>query len=171
MLAVRYRDHLFPYGSTSGFNNMDDDLNQVSLDGEASEAAPAPSHHVTVVAVSNGWLRPIRWLQALMAALLWLTLVYGLPLQTLRESRRIAKDELARLLQTGKPDTPAVMDAFDRATEQVLFSVAGPYFILGVSMLFLVAHLVTIKRRLDAAERNIRTLRDVVLGVDGVPLR
>ena len=119
----------------------------------------------------GGGSRTVRWLPALTAALLWLTLVYGLPLQTLRESRRIAKDELVHLLQTGKPDTPTVLDAFDRATEQVLFSVAGPYFILGVAMLFVVGHLVALKQRLHAAERNLQTLRDVVLGVDGVPLR
>lgn len=120
---------------------------------------------------SHGWPRVDRWLPALMAGVLWLLLVYGLPLHTLRESRRIAKEELAHLLQMERPDTPSILDAFDRATEQVLFSAAGPYFILGVATLFLVAHLVAVKRRLHVAERNIQTLRDVVLGVDGFPLR
>lgn len=106
-----------------------------------------------------------------MAALLWFVLVYLLPLHTLRESRQIARTELTHLLQTDRPNTPAILDAFDRATEQVLFSAAGPYFILGISTLFVIAHLVGVKRRLNTAERNIQTLRDVVLGVDGVPLR
>ncbi len=120
---------------------------------------------------SKGWSRPDRWLPTLLAATLWLVLVYGLPLHTLRESRLLARQELIHLLQTERPDTPSILEAFDRATEQVLFSVAGPYFILGIATLFLVAHLVAVKRRLNAAERGIQTLRDVVLGVDGVPLK
>ena len=110
-----------------------------------------------------------RRLPALTASALWFVFVYFLPLHTLRESRQVARVELTHLLQTERPDTPSILDAFDRATEQVLFSVAGPYFILGVSTLFLVAHLVALKRRLDVAERRIQTLRDVVLGVDEVP--
>ena len=111
------------------------------------------------------------WLPSLMAAICWFVLVYVLPLHTLRASRLTARTELTHLLQTDRPNTPAVLEAFDRATEQVLFSAAGPYFILGISTLFVIAHLVAVKRRLNAAERNIQTLRGAVLGVDGVPLR
>ncbi len=112
-----------------------------------------------------------RWLPAWLAAVFWFVLVYLLPLYALRESRRTARMELTQLLQTGRPDTPAALRAFDQATEQVLFSAAGPCFILGIATFFVIAHLVAVKRRLHAAERNIQTLRDVVLGVDGVPLR
>ncbi len=72
-----------------------------------------------------------RRLPSLMAALLWFVLVYILPLNTLRASRQTVRIELIHLLQTDRPDMPASLDAFDRATEQVLFSAAGPYFILG----------------------------------------
>ncbi len=106
-----------------------------------------------------------------MVAVLWFVLVYALPLHTLRESRQTARGELTHLLQADRPDTPAILEAFDRATEQVLFSAAGPYFILGVATLFVIAHLVAVKRRLNAAERNIQTLRDAILGVDGISLR
>ncbi len=106
-----------------------------------------------------------------MVAMLWFVLVYVLPLHTLRASRQIARVELTHLLQADRPDAPAILDAFDRATEQVLFSAAGPYFILGIATLFVIAHLVAVKRRLHTAERNIQTLRDVILGVDEIPLR
>ena len=105
------------------------------------------------------------------AAMLWILLVYGLPLQSLREARRLARVELTHLLQTDRPDTVAILDAFDQATERILFSAAGPYFILAAATVFLIAHLVAVKRRLDTAERDIRVLRDVVLGVDGIPLK
>ena len=150
---------------------MNDDLNHLPMRGDPSDAARSPRRLMDHAASSRGWPHAVRWLPRLVAALLWLTLVYGLPLQTLRESRRIAKDELAHLLQTDRPDTPAILDAFDRATEQVLFSVAAPYFILGLATVFITAHLAATKRRLYAAERNIQTLRDVVLGVDGISLR
>ncbi len=106
-----------------------------------------------------------------MVVLLWFVCVYVLPLHTLRESRLTARVELTRLLQADRPNIPATLEAFDRATEQVLFSAAGPYFILGVATLFVIAHLAVVKRRLNAAERDIQVLRDVVRGVDGVPLR
>ena len=123
-------------------------------------------------AVSRGeWLRTARWLSPLTAGAFWLLLIYALPLHTLRESRRIARDELVRLLQTKQPDTPAILDSFDRATEMILFSAVGPYFLLGVATMLLAAHLITLRRKLEAAERNIQVLRDVVLGVDGVSLR
>ena len=151
---------------------MKDDLNHAATDAGSPSAMPTSHDGFGAAPLARMWRLPVaRWLPALMAALLWLMLVYGLPLLTLRQSRRIARDELAHLLQTGRPDAPTILDAFDRATEQVLFSAAGPYFVLGVSMLFLVAHLVTVKRRLNVAERNIQVLRDVVLGVEGVPLR
>ena len=98
-------------------------------------------------------------------------LVYVLPLHTLRKSRLTVRMELTHLLQADKPNTPVILEAFDRATEQVLFSAAGPYFILGLSTLFVIAHLVAVKRRLNRAERNIRTLQSVVLGADRVLLR
>ena len=103
--------------------------------------------------------------------MLWTIIVYGMPLRALRESRRIARVELTQFLQTDRPDTPAILNAFDRVTEQVLFSVAGPYFILGVVTLFFITHLVVVKRRLHAAERDIQTLRDVIVGGDGVSFR
>ncbi len=108
---------------------------------------------------------------ALMAALLWFVLVYILPLHTLRASRQTARVELTHLLQTDRPDAPAILAAFDRATEQVLFSATAPYFVLGLATLFVIAHLAAVKRRLHAAERDLQTLRVVVLGVDGIPLR
>lgn len=120
---------------------------------------------------SKEWLRAARWLPALLVALLWLTLIGGLSLQILRAPRPVARDGLTALPRTDPPDIPAIPDAFDRATEQTLFTVAGLCFLLGTAVLFLVAHLVTVKRRLSAAERNIQTLRDVLLGVDGVSLR
>lgn len=120
---------------------------------------------------SRRWLNFYRWLMTSGLALLWVTLVYGLPLQSLREARRLLRVELTHLLQTDKPDTAAILDAFDRATEQILFSAAGPYFILAVATVFLVAHLVAVKRRLNAAERDIRMLRDVVSGVDGISFK
>ena len=104
-------------------------------------------------------------------ALLWIGIVYGLPLRNLRETRQLARTELTHLLQTDKPDRAAILDAFDRATEQILFSASGPYFILAVATLFLIANLVMLKRRLSVAERNIQVLRDVVLGVEEIPLR
>ena len=48
---------------------------------------------------------------------------------------------------------------------------SGPYLILAFATMFLIAHLVMVKRRLNVAERNIQMLRDVVLGVDGTSLK
>ena len=107
----------------------------------------------------------------LLVAALWYVLVYVLPLGNLRASRQTARLELAHLLQTEQPDVPAVLAAFDRATEQVLFSASGPYFILGLATLLLFAHVALVKRRLRAAERDIQALRSVVLGADGLPHR
>ena len=106
----------------------------------------------------------------LLVVALWFALVYVLPLHTLRTSRRTTRLELTHLLRIDQADTPAILEVFDRTTEQVLFSAAGPYFILGLATLFLIAQLAILKRRLHAAERDIRCLRDVVLGVDGAPL-
>ncbi len=111
------------------------------------------------------------WLATLVAILLWITLIYGSSVHALRGSHRIAKDDLVHLLQTAKPEVPGILDAFDRATEHILFSVLAPQMILTVSVFFFIAHLVSVKRRLNAAERNIQILRDVVSGIDGVPLR
>ena len=120
---------------------------------------------------SNWYLRLYRWWLMFVVALLWVGLVYGLPLHSLREARQISRVELARLIHADKPDPATILDAFDRATERILFSASGPYLILACTTVFLITHLVTVKRRLDAAERNIQMLRDVILGVDGTLLR
>ena len=131
-----------------------------------------PSRHTIATASSKEWLRAARWLSVAMAVLLWLFLVCGLPLQTLLESHRLAKDTLIHRLQTDHPpDAFAILDAFDRIGEQTVLWVAWLAFLLGGTTLFVVAHLVSIKRRLDVAERNVEVLSDVVFGIDGVPLR
>ena len=116
-------------------------------------------------------LRLIRWLPRVVAGLLWIGVVYGLPLLSLREARQVSRVQLADLIRTRKPDVAAILDAFDHATENVLFAASGPYLILAITSLFIIAHLVGMKRRLDAAERNIQVLRDVALGVDGISLK
>ncbi len=98
-------------------------------------------------------------------------LAYSLSLQSLRVARQLDREELTRLLQTDKPEAAAIIEAFDQVTERILFSAAGPCFILAAATIFLIAQLVAVKRRLDTAERDIRVLRDVVLGVDGIPLK
>ena len=150
---------------------MNDYSNRAEVRRTPSNGTPTQRAHFVLPAFSGEWLRVGRWLPSLLAAVCWFLLVYVLPLHTLRESRVTTRTELTHLLQTDKPNTPAILEAFDRATEQVLFSAAGPYFILGMSTLFVIAHLVAVKRRLNAAERDIQTLRGVVPGVDGVPLR
>ena len=141
------------------------------MGGRVPRSGPTFSFQPSPVTSTKGWPHAVGWLSALVAALLWLMLVYGLSLQALRESHRIAKDDLAHLLQTVKPDVPEVLDTFDHATEQILFSVLAPHLVLTLSAFFFVAHLAAVKRRLNAAECSIRALRDVVLGVNGVPLR
>lgn len=116
-------------------------------------------------------LRLVRWLPGVVAGLLWIGVVYELPLLSLRDARQISRAQLANLVHTGKPDAAAILDAFDRATENVLFAASGPYLILAITSLFVIAHLVGVKRRLDAAERNIQVLRDIALGVDGISLK
>ena len=105
-----------------------------------------------------------------MAAALWFALICVVPLRTLRASRQTARAELAQLLQTERPDASAVLAAFDRATEQVLFSAAGPCFVLGLATLLLIAHAAAVQRRLNAAECDLRTLRDILPGADRVSL-
>ena len=101
-----------------------------------------------------------RWLPGCIAAMLWLLLVYGLPLQNLREARRRTRDELTQLLQHDKPDAAAILETFDRTHEDILFAASGPYLMLGLATLFLGARLAWVMRRLAAAEREIRALRD-----------
>lgn len=120
--------------------------------------------------LSGVWRGFCQALPALLVVTLWFVTACVLPLKTLRESRHGVRLELTHLLQTNRPDVPAVLETFGRATEQVLLSASGPYFILGLSTLFLIAHLTLVKRRLRLAERNIQTLRDVVFGVNGIPL-
>ena len=113
----------------------------------------------------------VRWLPGVVAGLLWIGVVYGLPLLSLREARQVSRAQLTNLIQTGKPDVAGILDAFDHATENVLFAASGPYLILAMTSLFIIAQLVGAKRRLDAAERNIQVLRDVALGIDGISLK
>ena len=155
----------------TGYNPMNDDLNHAPMGGGVPRSGPTFSFQPSPVASSKGWPQAARWLSVLVAALLWLTFVYGLSLQALRESHRIAKDDLARLLQTAKPEVPEVLDAFDHATEQILFSVLAPHLVLTLSAFFFVAHLAAAERRLKVVECSLRALRDVVIGVEGVPLR
>ncbi len=150
---------------------MNDQPNRAGMRYPPSNGAPTKHTLSALPMFPKRWLRVDCWLPLLIAAMVWFVLVYFLPLHTLRKSRLTARTELTHLLQTDKPSTPAILEAFDRATEQVLFSAAGPYFILGIATLFVISHLVAVKRRLNTAERNIQTLRDVVLGVDGVPRR
>ncbi len=124
-----------------------------------------------MVTSSQGWLRAIRWLPVV-AALLWVALVCVLPPQTLLDSRRLAREALAHQLQADhRPDTPVILDAFNRVTEQTVLSVAWPSFVLGMTTLLTAAYGIGIQRRLDAAERNVEVLRDVIFGIDGVSLR
>ena len=98
--------------------------------------------------------------------MLWLSMVYGLPLRSLRAARERERTELAHLLQADKPDTAAVLGAFDYATEEIIFSATGPYLILAVATVFLLAHLVGIKRRLNVTERSIRALHEALRRVE-----
>ena len=107
----------------------------------------------------------------LAATLLWLTVVYGLSLQGLRGSHRIAEEALIRLLQTAKPDVPRVLNTFDRTTEQILFSMLAPQLVLTGAAFFFVAHLAALKQRLNAAERDIQVMRDMVPSVNGASRR
>ena len=116
------------------------------------------------------WQRMCQALPAIMVIMLWFVFVYVLPLETLRTSRQTVRAELTHLLQTDRLNVPAVLGTFDRETEQVLLSAAAPYFILGLATLFLIAHLTLLKRRLNASERSIQCLREVVLGLDGPSL-
>ena len=119
--------------------------------------------------LAKTWRCACQALPAMLVVMLWFVFVYVLPLQTLRTSRQTIRTELTHLLQTDQPDGPAILGAFDRATEQVLLSAAAPYFVLGLATLFLIAHLTIIKRRLRVAERDIQCLREVVLGLDDPP--
>ena len=112
-----------------------------------------------------------RWLAGLLAAMLWLSMVYGLPLRSLHAARDRERVELTHLLQVNKPDTAAVLGAFDHATEEIIFSATGPYLILAIATVFLSAHLVGIKRRLSAAERSIQALQDAFRQVERVTLK
>ena len=129
--------------------------------------APGLNPRVIILLVlARVWRGLCQALPALLVVMLWFVFVYVLPLQALRSSRQAARAELTHLLQTDPPNTPAILEAFDRATEQVLFSAATPYFILGLATLFLTAQLTILKRRLHTAEHNIQYLREVVFGVD-----
>ena len=72
-----------------------------------------------------------RWLAGGLAATLWFTLVYGLPLN----------------------------------------SATGPSLILAAATVFVIAHPVGFKRRLDVAERAIQALRKDAPSVEGVSRR
>ena len=150
---------------------MNHRISHLKLGDGSADAAPGVRASVKGSGTPGLYTRLSRWWLMLMATLFWLGMVYGLPLHSLREARQVSRVELARLIHAGKPDPAAILDAFDRATERILFSASGPYLILACATIFLVAHLVAVKRRLDAAERHIQTLRDVILGVDGTPLR
>ena len=113
---------------------------------------------------SDFWVHVCRWYAGLVVALLWLSMVYGLPLRSLRAARDRERAEVIHLLQANKPDTRAILGAFDHATEQIVFSATGAYLILAVATVLLIAHLVRIKRRLNALERSIRALQDVARG-------
>ena len=132
--------------------------------------APAPFARTSSPLMPRLWQRFCGTLPALLVVALWFVFAYVLPLHSLRESRQTIRLELTHLFQTDRPDVPTILEAFDRATEQVLLSASVPYFILGLATLFLIAHLTLVKRRLHLAERNIECLREVMRGVDGMPL-
>ena len=139
---------------------MNDQLNRERLghsplNGESAGRGRAASPRFS----GRPW-RPGRWLAGLLAALLWLALVYGLPLKSLRAARARERAELVHSLQADKPDTASIIAAFDYASEEMVFSATGPYLILAVASVFLTAHLVGVQRRLHAAERAIEEWRD-----------
>ncbi len=106
----------------------------------------------------------------LIGAIFWLAFACGSQRYQLREAIHQSHQNLQQLLGADQPDRAGVIAAFERANRN-LDAASGPYLILWVGMLFLLVHLVAVKRRLAAAERTLQALRDVVLGVDGVSLR
>ena len=130
------------------------------------DEAPAGRERTAPSPRSADRSRIYRWLAGLLAALLWLSMIYGLPLRSLRAARDRERMELTYLLQADKPDTAAVLGAFDHATEEIIFSTTGPYLIVAVATVFLIAHLVGIKRRLNVTERSIQALQDIVRRVE-----
>ena len=47
----------------------------------------------------------------------------------------------------------ALVDAFDRSTQDILFAASGPYLILAVAVLFLTAQTTRLRLRLSVVER------------------
>ena len=84
-------------------------------------------------------------------------LVQAWHLHRLSETRRAARVELSRTLHDRElpPEqrTVALVDAFDRTTQDVLFATSGPYLILAVAVLFLTAQTTHLRLRLAVVER------------------
>ena len=121
-------------------------------------AAPLGSH--------EGRLRLNRRVLVALSVLIGVVLVYCLHSYKLRETRRISRAELLRVLPAEKPGTADILAAFDRSTEDIFFAAAGPYFILTVAVVFLTGQLLGVKRRLDKTERLLHARRGPAFGMD-----
>ena len=145
---------------------MNDRANHERVIRASFDETPAGRERTASPPRSADRSRIYRWLAGLLAALLWLSMVYGLPLRSLRAARDRERVEVTHLLQADKPDTAAILGAFDYATGEIIFSATGPYLIVAVATVFLIAHLVGIKRRLHVTERSLQALQDVVRRVE-----
>ena len=91
-------------------------------------------------------------------AILWLTFACALPLHQLREARRQVHQDLLHTLVTDKPDTGALIAAFDRSNQKLDAAVSGPCLILAFTIIFLVNQMLKLKRRYNALAHDFSKL-------------
>lgn len=84
-------------------------------------------------------------------------LVQAFHLNRLGATRRAARVELSQTLHDPgmlpEQRIAALVDAFDRSTQDILFAASGPYLILAVAVLFLTAQATRLRLRLSVVER------------------
>ena len=101
----------------------------------------------------------------ILSAAVLVLLVQAWHLHRLSETRRAARVELSRTLRARElpPEESivALVDAFDRSTQDVLFAASGPYLILAVTVLFLTSQTTRLRLRLAVVEHLLTNRLDV----------
>ncbi len=84
-------------------------------------------------------------------------LVQAWHLRRLSETRRVVRTELSQVLRdAGLPPEQrsiALVDAFDRSTQDIVFAASGPYLTLAITVIFLTAQTTRLRLRVAVVER------------------
>ena len=88
----------------------------------------------------------------LIIGVLWMVLACGVPLYQVREARRLAHEDLRRIVTADKQDAEVLIAAFDRSNQSLDAAAAGPCLLLAFISLLLVNRMLKVRRRLNAPE-------------------